>query len=125
MGGVVHGREAVAPGALAVFEVERFEAGVVVFAFARIEVAEGAFVVELAGGDGQLLVVAGFGHHVGQAGGFDGGDELGAFVERHGGGDGGEDVLAGFQALDGVADVVRGGGEEADGFDLFVFEEVV
>lgn len=125
MGGVVHGREAVAPGALAVFEIEGFEAGVVVLAFAGVEVAEGAIVVEFAGGNGELLVVACFGHHVGEAGALHLGDELGALFERHGGGDSGEDMLAGAESLDGVADVIGRGGEEADGFDLFVLEKIV
>lgn len=125
VGGIVHGGEAVAPGAFAVFEEEGFQARMMVFAFRGEDAAESAFLEEIACGYGELLVVTGLGHHVSEAGAADFGEDGVGFVERHDGGDGAEDVLAGAQALENVFGVVRGGSEEADGFDLAVVEERV
>lgn len=97
----------------------------VVLAFGGVERAELALPVEIAGGDGELLVVAGLSHHVGESGALDGVDQLRAFFERHGGGHGGEHVFAGLHALDRVADVVSGGREQAHGFHVFVLEQFV
>jgi hypothetical protein len=122
---IVHRREAVAPRAFAIFDEERLQAGVMILALAMIETAELAFVLQAARGDGELLIVAGLGHHVGEARAPDGVDQQAAFLERHRGGHGAHDVFAGVQAGDGVTDMVRRGREEADGFDGAVFQEFV
>jgi len=122
VGRVVHRRQAVPPGALALLEVERLESGMVVFRFRVIQVTEAAFGVELAGRDRELLPAAGLAHHVGQSGFPHRAGELRAFLERHRGGDGAEHVLAGGQAEQGVTHVVRRGGGEEDRLDLGVFE---
>ncbi len=71
VGRVVHRGKTVPPGALAIPEIKALQAGVLVFGFRVIEGAEFALLVELAGGDCGLLVMAGLGHHIGQAVFFD------------------------------------------------------
>ena len=65
-----------------------------------------------------LLVVAGLGHHVGEAVLFYGvGEEVGFIEGGKTGGDGGDDVFSVFHGNDGVLDVVGGLGEDGDGVD--------
>ena len=71
-----------------------------------------------------LLVVAGLGHHVGQAVLFYGvGEEVGLFERGIAGGDGGDDVFSVFHGFYGVFDVVGAFGENGDGVDVFVEDE--
>jgi len=115
----------VAPSALAVFEVERLEPGVVVLGFHVEETAEGALLVELARGDGELLPAASLAHHVSQAGLLHRAHKLGALLEGHRSGDRAEHVLASRKAKERVPDMLRRRGGQEDGLDLGVLNELL
>src|SRR5688500_5036502 len=65
--GVVHRRKTVSPCALSAVEKERLQPRMMILALTRVNPPERALLLELPCGDGQLLVVTGLGHHVGQA----------------------------------------------------------
>ncbi|GAJ17782.1 unnamed protein product, partial [marine sediment metagenome] len=58
----------VAPGAFAVLKPEAFQPRVLILGLAIENLAEFFFLVELADGNGEMLVIAGFSHHKGEAG---------------------------------------------------------
>ena len=128
---IVHGGQAVTPGAFAVLEVERLQAGMLVLGLAVVDLAELALLVELPHGDRRLLVVAGLGHHVGQAGGLDGVEQTLGLLDpaaqrgRHGG----DRVLAMLHHLGDVLDVIGRLGEDRHGVDVLIqhqfFERLV
>ena len=70
------------PGSFTVTVIERLHSGMLIFRLAVVQFAEQIFLVKPAGGDGMLLIIARFRHHVGEAGGLYGVEEQFGVFER-------------------------------------------